>query len=109
MKFIQLYVCSIPSLIQRYNEAKNRNDKNALEAFRNTHRKARIFLDNQDIKVKLKAFNLSRSSVIHYQAYINVINVMLNYTCDYVNHTPAIDIIHSVLPKLAANIPHTDA
>ena len=109
LQVIQLYVCAIPSLIQRYNEAKQRNDKSVLEAFRNTHRKARMFLDNQDIKMKLKAFSLSRSSVIQYQAYINMINVMLNYTYDYVNHTPAIDIIHRVLPQFAANIPHTDA
>jgi hypothetical protein len=99
------YICSFPSLVQRFEEAKNKNDPVVLEAFRIAHRKARLFLDDAEIKAKLKNICSFRASVNQYQAYVNMIQVMLNYTQDYVFHTPAIEIIQGVFPQLAQNVP----
>lgn len=108
MAKIGLHNCSLPDLIRRYEEAKSKNEADMLSAFRAVHRQARLFLQDEEIKINLKQLCAFRSSVNQYQAFINMIQVMLNYTREYFTHAPVINLIQGIFPSLAQNVPRLE-
>lgn len=97
-------ICSLQFLIDKYQDAKKRNDSHFLKLLRDAHRQARAFLNEPAIKSKLNEIIIQRKSQGEYQAYVDILVSMIGFMKD-MRHDRLINAsLITILHKLCCNL-----
>ena len=98
-------ICNLDQIISIYNKAKDDDNIEILRLFRKIHKEARNFLENPEIKEKLKKFLNARKTNDEYRSYLLMLNGIQQYIQDFNNVRPTItDALNSLLDKILLDI-----
>lgn len=98
-------ICSFPQIVTMYEQAKRENKSEVLNLFRKIHREARKFLGTYEVKENLKCILAERKSRAEYQAYILMMQIILQYISEFANFRPHVTrLLRSVFPQIASEV-----
>ena len=95
---------SLQILIDKYEDAKKNNDPHFLKLLRDAHRQARAFLNEPEIKTKLKEIVSQRKFQSEYRGYMNVLTTVVDFMKDFGDNRLLNASLTTILPKLFDNV-----
>ena len=97
-------ICSLQIIFDKYQEAIKNNDSHFLKLLHDAHRQARVFLNDQATKARLKEIANQRKTQNEYQAYMNILSSIVGFMTDFsYNHHLNVSLT-TMLPQLFANV-----